>query len=290
MAGWNELSLREDPVGGEVRETVRELTPPFPQGRRRVVLLIHGYNNTKDAARAAYETFTDDLAALGPGAGALLADVGKLYWPGDVALGPLSFLSYPTELEPAKKTAENLATYLRTLAGPAGTPVELYFVCHSLGNRVLLELLDRLAEAPAPLGHVAAVVCMAAAVPVELVDAGGALLRGARLPDKTLVLYSRDDTVLHWAFPLGETAAGDGFLPTAVGRFGEPSGLWTERDELAGDDHGDYWGDPRAAIRLARVLGAAVPQALEAAAIARRTLPRATAIASREIPARELQS
>jgi len=284
----NELTVREEPVAGRVGSEVREVTPPFAQGRRRVVLLIHGYNVTEAAARLGYARFTVDLETLGASAGVLLPDLGGFYWPGDADLGPLSFLSYPCEIEPAKDSAERLATYVRTLVGPGGTPTALYFVGHSLGNRVLLELLDRLAAAPAAAGHVAGACLMAAAVPVDMVEAGGPLLEGATLPGTTLTLYSRDDTVLHFAFPLGETLAGEGFFPTAVGRFGEPAGVWTERQELSGDDHGDYWGDARAAMRVARLLGAVVPWEVEAAAMAGRVLPEAPEPPARAIGERTL--
>ena len=290
MAGavWNELTLRERRAGGPVREQVREVTPPFPQGRRRVVLLIHGYNNTEDAARQSYGEFTDDLAKLGPAARALLADIGKVYWPGDTDLGPISFLSYSFEIAPAKESARRLADYLRTLVGPGGTATEIYLVGHSLGNRVILELLDLLAASPARLGHIAGACLMAAAVPVDMVEEGGRLLPGATLPGKTLTLYSSDDGVLHWAFPLGETAAGEGFFPTAVGRFGQPPGVWTARRELAGDGHGDYWPDPRAAVLVARFLGIAVPQEIEAVALAGRALPAVVEPTTRAIGGREL--
>ena len=289
MAGapWNELTLRERRAGGPVRDAVREVTPPFPQGRRRVVLLIHGYNNTEDAARESYGAFTGDLAQLGTAARALLTDVGKLYWPGDADLGPISFLSYPLEIGPAKQSAERLATYLRTLVGPGGTTTEIYLVGHSLGNRLILELLDLLAASPAPLGHPAGACLMAAAVPVAMVQEGGRLLPGATLPGRTLTLYSRDDAVLRWAFPLGETAADEGFFPTAVGRFGQPHGVWTERRELVGNNHGDYWPDPRAAVLIARVLGVAVPREIEAVALAGRRLPTRLEPTTREIGKRE---
>lgn len=290
MAGTNELTLRERPAGGPVADAVRELNPPFPRGRRRVVLLVHGYNDTEDAARRAYRAFAADVAALGPTAQALLADVARLYWPGDAALGPLSFLSYPFEIAPATESAEKLTAYLRTLGGPGGTPMELFFVSHSLGNRLLLEVLDRLAASPAPSVHVAAAVLMAAAVPVGMVGEDGALRPGAALPGTTLALYSRDDMVLHWAFPLGETVAGEGFFPTAVGRFGQPPGVWTERQELAGDGHGDYWRDPRAAALVARRLGAAVPWETATAGVAERSLPAATAVPARAIAEREIQA
>ena len=71
-----------------------------------------------------------------------------------------------------------------------------------------------------------------------------------------------------------------------MGRFGQPPGAWTERQELAGDDHGDYWGDPRAAALVARLLGVAVPREIEAAAMAGRTLPAATQVGRREIVTR----
>lgn len=291
----NELTVREEPAGGAVRSEVREVTPPFAQGRRRVVLLVHGYNHTEEAARGRYDRFTEDLTKLGPSARALLPDLGGFYWPGDADLGPISFLSYPFEIEPAKESAERLAEYVRTLVGPGGTATELHFIGHSLGSRVVLEALDRLAEVPPPAGHVAGACLMAAAVPVAMVEERGPLLEGATLPGTTLALYSRDDIVLHVAFPAGETAAGEGFFPTAVGRFGQPTGVWTERQELAGDDHEDYWGDPRAAMRVARLLGAAVPWEVEAAAMAARVLPEAPerparAIGARMLPGRPLET
>jgi hypothetical protein len=102
------------------------------------------------------------------------------------------------------------------------------------------------------------------------------------------VLYSRNDRVLHWAFSLGETVAGEGFFPTAVGRFGQPPGTWIKRQELGGHDHGDYWGDPRAAALVARLLGVAVSREIESAAMAARKLPEATDVAGRQIATRTM--
>jgi len=290
---WNELSVRTRRAGGPVAREVREVTPPFPHGRRRVVLLVHGYNSTEDAARASYKEFTEDLKKIGRGAAALLADLGKVYWPGDADLGPVSFLSYPFEMGPAKDSAAVLARYLPTLVGPGGTPTEIYLVAHSLGNRVILELLDRLAAAPSASARFAGTCLMAAAVQVDMVEPGRRLWPGAVLSRKTLTLYSRDDNVLRWAFPLGQTAAGEGFFPTAVGRFGQPAGLWTERRQLSGNGHGDYWKDARSAALVARFLGVAVPMEIQASTIARRPLPDAppaltTVLAGRSLQAREL--
>ncbi|HEV2054209.1 MAG TPA: alpha/beta hydrolase [Methylomirabilota bacterium] len=288
-AASNELSVREEPVGGAVRPTVKLSSEPFPQGRRRVVLLVHGYNNTEKAARDAYGHFTGDLDALGAGASSVLADLGKVYWPGDTSLGPLSFLSYPAEITPAKDSAAVLAAYLATLVGPGGSPTEIYLVGHSLGNRVILELLTRFAAMPLPATvQVPGGCLMAAAVQVDMVEPGGALRSGATLWTRTLTLYSRDDRVLHWAFPIGQTAAGEGFFPTAVGRFGQPGDLWTTRQELCGNGHSDYWGDPRAAVLVARLLGVAVAVDIPASAISRSAIPETPALPERALLERQI--
>ncbi len=289
MAGaiLNELSVREQPVGGGVLQTVKLSSEPFPQGRRRVVLLVHGYNNTEQAARDSYGHFTDDLGTLG--AASALADLGKVYWPGDTSLGPLSFLSYPAEITPAKDSAAVLAAYLASLVGPGGSPTEIYLVGHSLGNRVILELLTRFSAMPLPATvQVPGGCLMAAAVQVEMVEPGGALRSGATLWTRTLTLYSRDDRVLHWAFPIGQTAVGEGFFPTAVGRFGQPGDLWTTRQELCGNGHSDYWGDPRAAALVARLLGVAVAVEIPASAISRSAIPEAPTLPERALLERQI--
>jgi hypothetical protein len=62
------------------------------------------------------------------------------------------------------------------------------------------------------------------------------------------VLYSKQDTVLHYAFPPGQSLAGGREVSSrALGRFGPSPWMpgfrstLTER-EVAGAAHGDYWG------------------------------------------------
>ncbi len=252
------------------------------------MLLVHGYNNDEAEARQSYERFVERLRRIGAGATAVLGDLGKFYWPGDADLGPVSFISYPTEIRPARDSAARLAPYLGGLTGPEGTPTEIFFVCHSLGSRLTLELLNAMALQPSSPVRFAGTCLMAAAVPVEMVEDAGQLLPGATLSGTTVILYSRDDIVLQWAFPLGQTVAGEGFFPTAVGRFGQPWGLWSGRSELSGDNHGDYWKDPRAAARVARLLGVAVPVEIGEASIASRALPDPPLASTRAISDRPL--
>jgi pimeloyl-ACP methyl ester carboxylesterase len=256
------------------------------QGRRRLVLLIHGYNTTESGALESYEELVASLQALGPVARPMLEHLVALLWPGDVHLGPLSFALYPTAIGPARESAERLAAFLQDLRGPEGTPVEVVLVAHSLGSRVALELLQRCARSR-PSARMARSCLMGAAVPVPMLDAGGSLVDGATL-SRTLVLYSPSDAVLAWAFPLGETLAREGAFPEAVGRFGRPLPLWNTHHQmfkngLQGYGHGDYWKRRETASPLASFLGVAMPSATPVAVISGNQLPEALEVGAREL-------
>ena len=69
---------------------------------------------------------------------------------------------------------------------------------------------------------------------------------------------SEGDPVLHWAFPLGETAGGEGVFPTAVGRTGGPAGTWHAPLPMAHDGkpyvHGSYWPGDESSTAVAFAL------------------------------------
>lgn len=245
------LSFRERPAGGDVRTEpsdaeYRELTV-----RRRLVLLIHGYNNdlqdSEDAYRG-FEALQRVLAGLDddtPVAGGRLVQV---YWPGDADWGKVSALFYPWSIKRAQQTAAALADTLARAARESGHK-QLDIVAHSMGCRLTLELLKQLrAQGDITVGRV---VLMAGAVPTFLLDPrrDRQKLRAAFdavLSDAGLSLYSPDDKVLAYAFPLGQTVApGEGFFPTALGHA-----LWADaaspvnlaQSENPGAGHSDYWG------------------------------------------------
>ncbi len=286
-----ELSARERPVGGPLSATVTERPAGFARGRSRLLVLIHGYNNTEDAARKSYEAFVGNLGALGGRVNT--GTIAAFFGPGDAGLGFLSGASYPWGLKPATDSGARLVDFLNTLAGPGGGPVEIWFVCHSLGNRVGLELL-RLVAAGRVSGTVVerGTCLMAAAVPVFMAADGGRLDAAARAT-RTLALNSPDDIVLRLAFPLGQTAAGEGFFPEAIGRNGNPTQRWGARMRMfkepgAGYGHSDYWPNANTAPELARFLGAVVPNAIAESAVTGRALPAAGEVTAAGIAARGL--
>lgn len=276
------LSVRAAAAGGPVAPEVQPRD--FVPLRSRLTLLVHGYNNTQGAADQAYGAFLQlsGLESL-PGAG----QVCRFFWPGDARLGPLSFLSYPTELAPALESGARLHDFLQRLPVPGGWPLEVVLVCHSLGNRVGLEILRACLEAGNPGGLRFPLACfMAAAVPVFRLEPGGSLERPARLASPSLVLCSRSDLVLTWAFPLGQTAAGDGFFPRAMGRGGEPgAALWGQAPvPMLGFGHSDYWTRLESAQQVVAHLGKAVARELPQSGIAPRRLPEGAPRRSRELP------
>lgn len=284
-----ELSVRERPAGGSLLP--QAIAPPsVGLGHRRLIFLIHGFNLTADGARKSYAVFERNLAETSPATRGLVADLVGILWPGDSSWGLLSFASFPREIRPATESAQRVGAFLNTVRGPAGSPVEIYLVCHSLGNRVAMEMLLQVA-ARLPAHAVMRGSCLlAAAVPVRMM---GGRLSGAAALARTVTLYSPADWVLHYAFPMGETLAGEGWLPEAVGHLGRPTAAWSEshamvRPDGKGYGHGDYWGGGEVGRHVARLLGVALAHELPEHAVLPRGLPDASELARRLVPERDL--
>lgn len=241
----------------------------------QLILLVHGYDNTVQAATASYNAFLANfqawLAQNAPNR-VNLDDVFLFFWPGDKNWGPFSFGSYPLEITPAVQSAASLATYLSALTGPSGLAIDLFVIAHSLGNRLLLELLKNLANRTAARLTVRHVCLMAAAVPVAMVDGGGNLQPAAGSTN-TLTLYSTSDWVLEFGFPVGETLAGEGHFPEAVGRDGNPSADWTDREPMNSYGHHDYWTKSQTIPQVAKMFGIVLPNQIPQSTIVRRQLP-----------------
>jgi len=253
-----EVTVRVRPVGGPVAAEARlkkeKLLNPISGGR--VIVLIHGYNNSESDAKRA---FSDFLSIMEKQAQRVAVPVISFYWPGDATKFQLiSKLSYPFENGPARDSGQRLAKFLSSLSGPEGGPVEVHIIAHSLGNRVMVEML-RHALQQAHRTLFGTLVMMAAAVPVSYVGIVGKFRNALLHARRRIVLYSPWDEVLQKAFPIGQTACAEGWFPEAVGRYGAPAMFWNGIQEMVGYDHSDYWGGPAACNRAASAMGIPVP-------------------------------
>lgn len=279
MALLGKLSVREQPVGGHVAPRVSTTGAPM-NGRREATLLIHGYNNSQSEADSSFESFSADLNGV---SSATDFSVFGVEWPGDSKIKLISALSYPLELGPAKDSAKRLFEFLKGLSGPQGTPIVVRIVAHSLGCRLALELLEYFANSTQATQVVfRSASLMAAAVPVGKAKPGGEF--GAVIQSlKTQVLYSTADRVLQLAFPIGETAAFDGFFPQAVGRHGHPE-VWSTPAQRMNYGHSDYWAGQESAAAVAGFLGAPVHAMATPNAVAEHQVPSPAQIGARDLP------
>lgn len=260
-----------------------------------LLLLIHGYNNTVDAASESYRGWGDIQRHLG-GLGGV--HVVHVFWPGS---NWESFAVYMQAIFEARETAKRLAQQLRLAAARFGM-LRVRIVTHSLGSRVTVHLMHELQQQGAELVQLVGVVFMAAAVPTRLL-APGTDVRAAidRTATPLRSLFSENDSVLRFAFPLGESLAGQGFFPVALGReqwrgasaIAEPR-LTQERNPDAG--HGDYWsgGNDRKsrerALHAGRSARAFLGLGTVAREVAERTTPARTPQAARTVTGRETLS
>lgn len=264
-----DLSVREKGKGGSVTDFVLATPLRWVERESRIVLLVHGYNNTFCAGCVSYAHFLKRVPRGFP-------IVGRFFWPGDTRPAFISGVAYPLKIAAARESAGRLAEFLESVVSARSVPVEINLVGHSLGCRLILETLlagkgTRLAA------HVRSITLMAAAVPVHFLRENGHLYDEAITVAGRLVLHSTDDRVLKWMFPMGQCALS--MMPPAnrnareasfeaVGRHGRPSGFATASARMAGNGHSDYWSDPRIFRHLAPMMGAAVERTIE-----RRPLP-----------------
>ncbi|WP_376776849.1 alpha/beta fold hydrolase [Rhizobium laguerreae] len=199
------------------------------------MLLIHGFHTTERAARLDLHNFRTAIADFAP---ALAKSIFIVTWPGNSLGGPAA---YPWMIGNARSAAPVLRRGIESWYEQQDGPKVLTLVAHSLGCRLTLEALASLDRSKLRKLERLDVFLMAAAVPVGLQK----LINDAqKVATSITVLCSAADEVLRIAFPLGETFAGEGWMPRAVGRFGEPWGMsWFAVRNMRGFNHGDYWRD-----------------------------------------------
>ena len=185
------LDLRGRDIGGPVlpgrlieeKEDQLRLEP-------KVTFLLHGFNVNRKKGAASLSRLAEHLCSQVTH-GAMVA----VLWPGDHWVRPLS---YPFEGNDADDSAAELARYIDRVIPPS---VELRFVSHSLGARVVMETVSRLDTRRHPVRQ----ICLLAPAIDDFSLANPCDYRKAVVSAKrTAVLASRKDTVLGKIYPIGD--------------------------------------------------------------------------------------
>ncbi len=190
------LSFREDSAGAVTAGHLKVL-PDGPEGRAAddlltletsVVFLTHGFNVDKEEG-------TKGLGNLAAFVDNGQAAVVSVLWPGDHGLAALS---YPVEGKDADDTADAFCKYIERIL--EGKP-DLSFVTHSLGARVAMGTIKRLEGR----GFSVREVCLMAPAIDDFSLASPNLYREQVVnAGRVVVLASREDEVLKYAYPAGD--------------------------------------------------------------------------------------
>ena len=287
------LSLRSQPErGGEPLTTVNDKDGlERDTAWRHLLILVHGFNNAESVAEEKYDHYVDILRPFLEDSRIAPDAIAKLHWPGNAAVGPFpifDFAGYPVDVGRALQSVGPLAVFLQRLMATRPSTRRISVVGHSLGCRLIVEAMNRLA----PGLRLAVVSLMAAAVPVALAEAGQPLANALAAATKMLIAHSRADWVLFLAFPAGQALAAIAGIEQAayveaIGRNGNPVSFGASLPR-PNNGHGDYWTDEYAAAMLLQTMDATLRVLPPAAALPRRALLPTENIASRAPKSRNL--
>ncbi len=271
-----ELSARADLTHGETKV---HWVPLSIRGASDVIILIHGYNNSQDAAERSFSRFLRTFVRPG-----LMGRLCVFYWPGDHGV-----LRYYQEIARAKASAQILFDYLAIVAAASPSKrVTVSLICHSLGNRLALELVEISRAANYTGVQFARAVLMAPAVPLNFAAAPRGLLhQAAKAIAHTEVFYSHSDEALGAAFVGGQLLAREP-ATGAVGKSGGPSNVWTRTSDFTPYAHGDYWAEPESALTAQTVFGVATIRYLPRRSRLQRWLAPLSRLPRREMAGRTL--
>ena len=261
MIGTARLSVRlggSSGRGGTVAPWM-DAPPTALIGARHLTILIHGFNNDERAAHSSYEQFIAQ-SWLTRRPSPKVGTVCEFFWPGDIdAPRSIAAAFYAESVTRAPHAGRVLAEYLHELS--ATGPLEVSLICHSLGNRVALEMAKALVYMRSPV-RISHMCLLAAAVPSMMIYEGGPLHDAVESISRTLVLHSEADEALGIVFRGGQWLAAED-ASHAVGKYGAPLRRWTVSSDMKPYKHGHYWPGVRSAGKVHEFLGLSNVRSLE---------------------------
>lgn len=224
---------------------------------KKILLLVHGYNNTEDDVTLGYARVLAATQKYVPGQYDL---VTGYTWPG----GELG-ISYPIARSRANSAAPRLARWLKKVAAAAGA---VDVMSHSLGARVALKGLD---TGPAST-KIRNLYLFAAAVDNESIEKGEDFHDACRRCERVLVVHARTDKTLAIWYRIGDAILPwqwADLLDSALGYSGPEDTadiikhsphVTVANGKNQGLDHGDYKDHPAVYGFLKKFLAGKTPE------------------------------
>lgn len=249
----NRLSVRSPTPGITIDDQVTATGVLHELRSSRLIILIHGYQNSVADAAKSYGLFRAALrSVLWIDNEEVLGSFWEFHWPGDHPSPVISMATYAVRVPEAKEAGRLLADYLDTLHDAR----DVVLVAHSLGCRVALHaatlIHNKRQSYNGPL--IGGLFLMAAAVPVDHCHGQAKPYRERAVTGPEVVFHSLHDKALGRAFDSGQKIYGES--GDAVGRRGEPAERWLQ-DVDTGLGHGKYWRS----FAVAEVIGQALGRA-----------------------------
>lgn len=171
-------------------------------GSKKILLLIHGYNNEHSEMMSAYNIIETNIREHTDLKDKYDLIVGYSWPSGDDALDWFAVKGR------AHQVARRFEVLLKDIKG-GGATVDV--MSHSLGARVVLVALKITGNPPEEGKFIRNYFCLAPAVDDEALDQGQEFEHSLAHIEKMYIFYSREDGVLSHIYSLARTSSGDSF-------------------------------------------------------------------------------
>ena len=174
---------------------------------KRILVLVHGYNNNHDKMCRAYYAIEKNVEKYMKNQYGIVIGYS---WPGGE-----SRLKWELAKENADKTAKRLKILIKSIAEvlKPSSNIQLDVISHSLGARVILEMLKQLSKENLGWQPVRNYFCMAAAVDNEVLEPDEKFHASTSQINNIYIFHSKRDRTLRWVYKAGR-------LDRALGVYG----------------------------------------------------------------------
>ncbi len=195
-----ETEITWDSIDGQASIDIEQLKD------KKILLIVHGFNNSSSEAMQTYRSVTDRIAAIRDADGNALYDLTIGYlWP-----GYKNKLDYYAAKKHAGELKEKMESHLLFLSSIAA---KVDVMAHSMGNRLVFEALN---FSPKNNGKklVQNLYSLAAAIDSESIEKKHKYFHSSKNCDQIFIFHSKQDEVLEFLYTLAEWDKALGFDDT----------------------------------------------------------------------------